>query len=392
MKINTLCILGTCSDAIKMAPVIQRLESDPRFHKQIAVLDQGHQGLQALCELFHIQPDYQWQIEAEPRDLARLNAKILLVLTELFAQYRPHYVLVLGDTVTAFSAALAAHYYHIPIGHIEAGLRTGDNELPWPQEIHRKLIGDMASAHFAPTFLARQNLLREGKTSDAIYVTGSTTMDALFEMLTHIRKNPDLQLQFKQQFGFLNPARRMILVSGPQYDLFGEKLKNVCQALLTIAQRFPDVNIVYSVGIGSQAQQFAHDYLANMENIILIDAMDYAAFVYLMQNSYVIITDSGGIQEEAPSLGKPVLLLRDKTERPEAIDAGTVILVGTDIEKIVFETTRLLKNQNHYQQMSQAISPYGDGKAASRIVDALAKHHIKHVVHQEKDLGLIPET
>jgi UDP-N-acetylglucosamine 2-epimerase (non-hydrolysing) len=395
MKINTLCIFGTCSELIKMAPIIQRLNQDSRFHNHIALIDQGHQGIGALFELFEINPDYQWHDLGDPNNTISFIANILTCLAELFSEFRPHYVLVAGGSITALSAAMAAYYGHIPIGHIEAGLRIGQNDdWQWPQEVNRKVIGDLANVHFAPTFLARQNLLREGVASDAIDVTGSATMDALFDMVMHIQQNAALQTQLSQQFSYLHASRRMILVAATQSDNLEHQLHPLCQALVRIAQAFPGVDIVYAVDLNANTRPILQADFAEINNIFLMSAMDYAAFVYLMQQSYLIITDSGGVQEEGPALGKPVLLLRDHTERSEAIESGTVVLVGTDPEKIVLETTRLLKNHSHYQQMSQSISPYGDGKAAVRIVEILAKHSLKQTNRQcqQHPEDMIPEV
>ena len=390
MKINTLCIFGTCPEAIKMVPVIKCLDLDPRFYNQVGVLEQQLDKMQSVLDLYNIRPDHRWNMMMVNQDVPRLTARILLILSDYFEKNRPDYVLVVGDTVTALAAALAAYYFHIPIGHIEAGLRSGDHYLPRSQEANRKLVGHLANVHFASTFSARHNLLREGIASDVIYVTGSTVMDALFDTLTHIRLHSDLQVQLREQFSYLSPLRKMILVTGPKCANGEQRLRNICEALRAIAQKFPEIDIVYPVD--PSAQPAVHAYLAEIKTVFLIDPTDYLAFVYLMQTCYLVITDSGGIQEEAPSLGKPVLLMREKTERPEALEAGTVILVGTEVDKIVFETTRLLKNPSHYQQMSQAVSPYGDGKAGSRIVETLAKHVMKHAAAKLGYIaGLIPE-
>jgi UDP-N-acetylglucosamine 2-epimerase (non-hydrolysing) len=390
MKINTLCIFGTCPEAIKMVPVIKCLNLDPRFYNQVGVLEQQLDKMQSVLDLYDIRPDHRWNMMMVNQDVSRLTARILLILSDYFEKNRPDYVLVVGDTVTALAAALAAYYFHIPIGHIEAGLRSGDHYLPRSQEANRKLVGHLANVHFASTFSARHNLLREGIASDVIYVTGSTVMDALFDTLTHIRLHSDLQVQLREQFSYLSPLRKMILVTGPKCANGEQRLRNICEALRAIAQKFPEIDIVYPVD--PSAQPAVHAYLAEIKTVFLIDPTDYLAFVYLMQTCYLVITDSGGIQEEAPSLGKPVLLMREKTERPEALEAGTVILVGNEVDKIVFETTRLLKNPSHYQQMSQAVSPYGDGKAGSRIVETLAKHVMKHAAAKLGYIaGLIPE-
>ena len=390
MKINTLCIFGTCPEAIKIVPVIKCLNLDPRFYNQVGVLEQQLDKMQSVLDLYDIRPDHRWNMMMVNQDVSRLTARILLILSDYFEKNRPDYVLVVGDTVTALAAALAAYYFHIPIGHIEAGLRSGDHYLPRSQEANRKLVGHLANVHFASTFSARHNLLREGIASDVIYVTGSTVMDALFDTLTHIRLHSDLQVQLREQFSYLSPLRKMILVTGPKCANGEQRLRNICEALRAIAQKFPEIDIVYPVD--PSAQPAVHAYLAEIKTVFLIDPTDYLAFVYLMQTCYLVITDSGGIQEEAPSLGKPVLLMREKTERPEALEAGTVILVGNEVDKIVFETTRLLKNPSHYQQMSQAVSPYGDGKAGSRIVETLAKHVMKHAAAKLGYIaGLIPE-
>ncbi|NDH66890.1 MAG: UDP-N-acetylglucosamine 2-epimerase (non-hydrolyzing), partial [Gammaproteobacteria bacterium] len=340
MKINTLCIFGTCPEAIKMVPVIKCLDLDPRFYNQVGVLEQQLDKMQSVLDLYNIRPDHRWNMMMVNQDVSRLTARILLILSDYFEKNRPDYVLVVGDTVTALAAALAAYYFHIPIGHIEAGLRSGDHYLPRSQEANRKLVGHLANVHFASTFSARHNLLREGIASDVIYVTGSTVMDALFDTLTHIRLHSDLQVQLREQFSYLSPLRKMILVTGPKCANGEQRLRNICEALRAIAQKFPEIDIVYPVD--PSAQPAVHAYLAEIKTVFLIDPTDYLAFVYLMQTCYLVITDSGGIQEEAPSLGKPVLLMREKTERPEALEAGTVILVGNEVDKIVFETTRLL--------------------------------------------------
>ncbi len=394
MKINTLCIFGTCPEAIKIAPVIKHLEYDPRFNNQICVIRHHVDMMQSIFDQFHITPDYDWDIMVANQDVARLTAKILLKLTEFFEQHRPDYVLVHGDTATTLTAAISAHYFHIPIVHIEAGLRTKDNDCSWSEEANRKLVGDVANVHLAPTFLARQNLLREGIASDAIYVTGSTVIDALFDTLSYIRQHASIHGQLRQRFSYLNPARKMILVTGQRRENFGQGLQDICQALREIAQRFPEVDIVYPVARDPNVHQPVHACLGDVKNIFLIEPTDYISFVHLMQTSYLVITDSGAIQEEAPSLDKPVLVMRTKTDRPEAVEAGTVKLVGTDVEQIVYETTRLLKNQSYYQQMSQAVNPYGDGKAASRIVEILVKHFTKNAVNNEKNayrvVSLVP--
>lgn len=392
MKINTLCVLGTCSEAIKMAPIIKCLKKDSRFHNQVAVFSQQPERMQSIFAHFQFQPDHHWPVMFGPEDRARYIAKVLLILTDFFAQHKPHYLLVLGDTITSVAAATAAYYYHIPIAHIEAGLRTGDSTITWPEEVNRKLIGDIASIHFSPTFSARQNLLREGIASDAIYVSGSTAMDALFDSVAYIRKNAAVQAQMHDCFSFLNPARKRILVTGPKTTYADGELENICQSLLMIAQNFPEIELVYLMDSDAKMQQKIQSYLVGIKNIFLVEAVDYLSFVYLMQSSYFVLTDSSSVQEQAPSLGKPVLLMREKTEYPEAIEAGTVALVGTETSKIVFEATRLLKNTRYYQQMSQAVSPYGDGKSATRIVETLAKQIKLQEKSKEGLKGIFSET
>lgn len=391
MKINTLCILGTCSEAIKMAPVIKRLKKDVRFHNQVAVFSSAQERMQSIFDLFDIQSDHIWDVKTEHQDKIQYIAHILLILKEYFADNKPQYLLVLGDTLTAVAAAVAAYYYHIPIAHIAAGLRTRDHDLTWPEEANRKLIGDLANIHFAPTFTARQNLLREGIASDAIYVVGSTAMDALFEMVTYIRKNATVQAKLQQYFPYLSPVRKMILVTGPNQTQSQPKLEVICQTLCLLSQKFPEIDLIYLMDSELHAQQSIHSYFAGIKTIFPIESVDYLSFVYLMQASYFVLTDSNAVQEQAPSLGKPVLLMRDKTEYLDAIEAGTVCLVGTESNKIVFEASRLLKNQSHYQHMSQAVSPYGDGKSAERIVDVLAKQAKLRMKAKKYSKGMVSE-
>ena len=387
MKINTLCILSTYTEAIKMAPVIKRLQKDARFDNQVALFSTQQERMQTLFDLFQIQTDHVWNLHIDQQDGVHYIAKILLILKEFFAQHRPQYVLVLGDTMTAVAVAIAAYYHHIPIGHIEAGLRAWTHSLPWPGEANRKLIGDLAHIHFSPTFIARQNLLREGIASESIYVSGSTAMDALFECVAYIRKNTAVQARLRQNFAYLNPARKMILVTGPQKITAEQALNPICEALMMLAQKFPEIDWVYLLPVDSPVVL----HFAGIKTIFTMAAVDYLTFVYLLQASYFVMTDSNCVQEQAPSLGKPVLLLRNETEYVEAIEAGTVCLVGTESKKIVFEASRLLRNHSHYQHMSQAVSPYGDGKAAERIVDSLAKQAKMRAKNKKSSKGLVSE-
>ena len=372
MRINTLCIFGTRPEAIKMAPIVKQLEADPRFNSKLCVTGQHQQMLDSVLNLFQISSDFNLHVMTENQDLSQLTAKILIGLAEVFKQYKPDIVLVHGDTTTTLAASISAYYHRIPIAHVEAGLRTGNINSPWPEEANRKLAGALASLHFAPTTGSRRNLLREGTAPEHIHVTGNTVIDALHNMSHKIDTQPDLNDQLARQFSFLTSTRKMILVTGHRRENFGQGFARICQALANIALRFPDVDIIYPVHLNPNVQQPVKSLLAGIKNIYLIDPVDYLPFVYLMKHAHLILTDSGGVQEEAPSLGKPVLVMREKTERPEALEAGTVTLVGTDIEKIVHQVTMLLTDNQLYQNMSQAINPYGDGKSAARIINIIA--------------------
>lgn len=373
MLFNTLCIFGTRPEAIKMAPIIKQLKANPRFNNKICITGQHQQMLDSVLDLFEITPDFNLHVMTENQDLSNLTAKILIGLSEVFKQYTPDLVLVHGDTTTTLAASIAAYYHQIPVAHVEAGLRTGNIYSPWPEEANRKLTGSLAALHFAPTESAQNNLLKEGSKQAHIYVTGNTVVDALYDMVNKIDTHAELAEPLAQQFVFLNPSRKVILVTGHRRENFGEGFERICQALAIIAQRFPDVDIVYPVHLNPCVQKPVNALLGGLDNIFLISPLDYQSFVYLMKSSYLILTDSGGIQEEAPSLGKPVLVMRDTTERPEAVEAGTIQLVGTNVDKIVNYTEQLLTNDAFYQRMSQIQNPYGDGKAAKRIVDIIAE-------------------
>lgn len=304
----------------------------------------------------------------ENQELSHLTSAILIKLTEVFKQSKPQLILVHGDTTTTFAASLSAYYHRIPIAHIEAGLRTNDLMAPWPEEANRKLTDALSSFYFAPTFQAKQNLLREGVGEEKIYVTGNTVIDSLYEVCDQLESDPLLRLQMKQYFPFLNADRKMILVTSHRRENFGEGFQRICRALVNIASLFPNVDIVYPVHLNPNVQEPVKESLSKVPNIYLIAPLDYLHFIYLMKTAHIILTDSGGVQEEAPSLGKPVLVMRDKTERPEAVEAGTVKLVGSDVNKIVDNVKQLLMNDKMYQSMSCAINPYGDGKAATRIL------------------------
>ncbi|WP_081778065.1 non-hydrolyzing UDP-N-acetylglucosamine 2-epimerase [Legionella lansingensis] len=373
MTIHTLCVFGTRPEAIKMAPLIKQLEINQNICSKVCVTGQHQQMLQSVLDQFEIVPDFNLQVMTTNQDLSDLTAKILLRLAEVFKQYKPNLVLVHGDTTTTLAASLSAYYHHIPVAHVEAGLRTGDLNSPWPEEANRKLVSALAVAHFAPTERSRSNLIQEGIASETIHVVGNTVIDALQEMVAKIESQPKFAYELKQKFPFLRDERKLLLVTGHRRENFGKGFERICQALAKIARLFPEVDVVYPVHLNPRVQQPVKSLLENIDNIYLIEPVDYPLFVYLMKSAYLILTDSGGIQEEAPSLGKPILVMRDVTERPEAIEAGTVKLVGTDVEKIVINVKELLTDTKLYQQMSHAQNPYGDGQASARIVQIISQ-------------------
>lgn len=382
--VTVLSIFGTRPEVIKMAPVVKQLAHHGSFVSQVCVTGQHQEMLKPFLDLFAIEPDYCLDVMQSGQTLAALTAKILQGLDEIFQHKKPDIVLVHGDTTTTFAASLAAFYHHIPVAHVEAGLRTRNIFLPFPEEANRHLTGVLAQFHFAPTSASRDHLLREGVPAEQIYVTGNTVIDALFDVLKQFEGNPLLAAQMAKQFSYLNPARRFILVTGHRRESFGEGFQRICNALADIATKFPEVDIVYPVHLNPAVQKPVKSLLNKQSNIYLIDPVTYLPFVYLMRHAFIILTDSGGIQEEAPSLGKPVLVMRDKTERPEAVEAGTVRLVGTNPTTIVAEVRRLIEDQGHYQTMSQALNPYGDGEAAKRIVYFLSKY-FRLISYNQKD-------
>lgn len=369
---KVLSVYGTRPEAIKMAPVVAALGRDARFSARVCVTGQHRQMLDQANRLFGIVPDHDLDIMAPGQPLHAIMSAILSGLTDVLAQERPDIVLVHGDTSTTLAATLAAYYARVPVGHVEAGLRTGNLYAPWPEEGNRKLVGALARLHFAPTDTARAALAREGVAPEAITVTGNTVIDALFDVRDTIRTKPDLRDGFARDFAFLDPARRMILVTGHRRESFGGGFDRICAALARLADDFPGTDIVYPVHLNPQVQQPVNRMLGGRGNIHLIAPLDYLPFVYLMDRAEIILTDSGGVQEEAPSLGKPVLVMRATTERPEAVAAGTVKLVATDTDRIVTEAGRLLRDASAYEAMSRAHNPYGDGKAAARILETLA--------------------
>ena len=373
MSLKTLCVFGTRPEAIKMAPIIKRLGAHQLFCNKICVTGQHQSMLNSVLDLFEIVPDFNLDVMTPNQDLSHLTAKILIGLVNVFKQYQPQLVLVHGDTTTTLAASLSAYYHHIPVAHVEAGLRTGDINSPWPEEANRKLAGALAAVHFAPTALSRTNLLQEGVASEAIFVTGNTVIDALFDMNNKLEEQPELCRQLHENFPFLNQHRKIILVTGHRRESFGQGFGRICEALVQISELFPQVDIVYPVNLNPNVQQRVNPLLKDIKNIHLIPPVDYLPFIYLMKTAYLILTDSGGIQEEAAALGKPVLVMRENTERPEALDAGTAKLVGTDVEKIVKTVSELLTNSELYQQMSHAKNPYGDGMASRHIIQIISQ-------------------
>jgi UDP-N-acetylglucosamine 2-epimerase (non-hydrolysing) len=355
-----------------MAPVVKRLQAKEGLESLVCVTAQHREMLDQVLSLFKITPDFDLDIMKKQQGLTDITCAVLNGLCEILTQVKPDIVLVHGDTTTTFAASLAAYYQQIPVGHVEAGLRTGNIYSPWPEEMNRRLTGSITTLHFAPTAQAKQNLLAENISEASIEVTGNTVVDALFDAVSLLDADEGQSSQLKSQFPFLNENKKLILVTGHRRENFGEGFENICRAINQIAQR-DDVQIVYPVHLNPNVQGPVKQYLGDNPNIELIAPQDYLPFVYLMRQSYLILTDSGGIQEEAPSLGKPVLVMRDTTERPEAVEAGTVKLVGTNYEAIVNETVKLLDNKDEYEAMSSRYNPYGDGKSAQRIADTIVK-------------------
>lgn len=372
--IKVLSVFGTRPEAIKMAPVVKRLEATPGFASRVCVTAQHRHMLDQALRLFAITPAYDLNIMKPEQDLFDVTCNVLQGLKGVLREERPDIVLVHGDTTTTMAAAIAAYYSRIPVGHVESGLRTGNKFAPFPEEINRTVTGVLTDLHFAPTEAARNNLLREGVGDKDIFVTGNTVVDALLSVAERIRGEAALRERITRDFSFLDPGKRLILVTGHRRENFGAGFESICRALVEIAETREDVEILYPVHLNPNVREPVNRILASvgMRNIHLIEPVDYLPFVYLMDRSTLIVTDSGGVQEEAPSLGKPVLVMRDITERPEAIAAGTVRLVGTDRARIVGETVRLLDDPAEYGRMSRASNPYGDGHAAGRIVDILA--------------------
>ncbi|EKO3468250.1 UDP-N-acetylglucosamine 2-epimerase (non-hydrolyzing) [Vibrio fluvialis] len=370
---KVLTVFGTRPEAIKMAPLVHALSTDERFESRVCVTAQHREMLDQVLELFEITPDYDLNIMKAGQTLNDVTAKILLELKPVLQEFRPDVVLVHGDTATTFAASLAAYYEQIAVGHVEAGLRTGNIYSPWPEEANRKLTGALASYHFAPTFTSKENLLRENIDESKIYVTGNTVIDALLTIKDKIATDNDLNSTLAAQFPFLDENKKLILVTGHRRESFGVGFERICESLAITAKKHPDVQIVYPMHLNPNVREPIYRILSGIENIVLIEPQQYLPFIYLMDRSNIMLTDSGGIQEEAPSLGKPVLVMRDTTERPEAVEAGTVKLVGTNVQHIIRELDILLTDEAEYKAMSVAHNPYGDGQACQRILEELAK-------------------
>jgi len=368
-----LCVFGTRPEAIKMAPLVKALEADSRFTSKVCVTAQHREMLDQVLELFEITPDYDLDLMKHKQTLNQVTSGILINIKPILEDFKPDIVLVHGDTATTFATSLAAYYEQIAVGHVEAGLRTGNIYSPWPEEANRKLTGAITTYHFAPTEASQNNLLKEGYSQDAISVTGNTVIDALLMVREKIKNSAELSASFTEKFSFLGQDKKLVLVTGHRRENFGQGFENICAALAQVASEHPNVNILYPVHLNPNVQEPVNRLLKGLDNVFLIEPQQYLEFVYLMDKADILLTDSGGIQEEAPSLGKPVLVMRDTTERPEALDAGTVKLVGTNKELIVSNINTLLSNEAEYNKMSYAHNPYGDGKACSRILDTLAK-------------------
>ncbi len=374
MAIKVLSIFGTRPEAIKMAPLVKALNAAEGIDAKVCVTAQHREMLDQVLELFEIVPDYDLNIMKPGQSLYDVTTNILLGLKPILEEFKPDLVLVHGDTSTTLSASLAAFYQQIPVGHVEAGLRTGNLSSPWPEEGNRKLTGAIAKLHFAPTQTSQQNLLNEAVSADDIVITGNTVIDALLQVVDKVKTDTALIATLKAKFPELDETKKLILVTGHRRESFGGGFERICEALVEIATAHPDTQILYPMHLNPNVREPVNRILKNVDNVHLIEPQDYLPFVYLMNQAHIIVTDSGGVQEEAPSLGKPVLVMRDTTERPEAVEAGTVKLVGTDKARIVSEVNNLLTNAQEYQSMSRAHNPYGDGKACERIVAKIKQH------------------
>ncbi len=368
---KVLTVFGTRPEAIKMAPLAIKLAQQEGIDARVCVTAQHREMLDQVLGLFEIKPEYDLNIMKPGQDLTDVTTNILQGIKPILAEFKPDVVLVHGDTATTFATSLASYYQQIPVGHVEAGLRTGNIYSPWPEEANRKLTGAITTFHFAPTETSQQNLLNEAVAPENITVTGNTVIDALLDVSAKLKNDTALNSEMEERFSFLNKDKKLILVTGHRRESFGGGFERICKALAYTAEQHPSCQIVYPVHLNPNVQEPVNRLLKGVPNITLIEPQDYLPFVYLMNQAHIILTDSGGIQEEAPSLGKPVLVMRDTTERPEAVSAGTVKLVGTDVDKITTSLNRLLTDEKAYEEMSFAHNPYGDGKACERIIEVL---------------------
>lgn len=378
---KVMLVFGTRPEAIKMCPLVKEFQKHPiEFKTIVCVTGQHREMLDQVLQIFEIQPDYDLNIMKQGQDLYDVTARVLLGMRDVLKEVQPDVVLVHGDTTTSTSAALAAFYQQIPVGHVEAGLRTHNIYSPWPEEMNRQITGRIATYHFSPTPLSKQNLLTEGVREEMITVTGNTVIDALYMVVDQIKRNKQLDIELAnllKRSGYdiarLSTGKKMVLITGHRRENFGEGFISMCTAIKDLTQKYPDVDFVYPMHLNPNVRKPIHEAfgenLTNLGNMFFIEPLQYLEFVYLMEKSTIVLTDSGGIQEEAPGLGKPVLVMRDTTERPEALSAGTVKLVGTDYNKIVDEVSLLLNDKDQYEKMSKAVNPYGDGKACERIVN-----------------------
>lgn len=375
-----MLVFGTRPEAIKMAPLVKEFQKYPdKFQTIVCVTGQHREMLDQVLHIFEIRPDYDLNIMKQGQDLYDVTACVLIGMRDVLKEAQPDVVLVHGDTTTSTAAALAAFYQQIPVGHVEAGLRTHNIYSPWPEEMNRQITGRIATFHFSPTPLSRKNLLAEGVKEEQITVTGNTVIDALYMVVDKIKKDMELDCELEgilRHSGYdvqrLAQGKKMVLITGHRRENFGDGFISMCRAIQALTLKYPDVDFVYPMHLNPNVRKPIHQVfgedLAHLGNMFFIEPLEYLSFVYLMEKSFLVLTDSGGIQEEAPGLGKPVLVMRDTTERPEALDAGTVKLVGTDYDRIVSEVSALLEDVEYYDKMSKAVNPYGDGKACERIV------------------------
>ena len=385
MHKKVMLVFGTRPEAIKMAPLVKEFQKYPdKFKTIVCVTGQHREMLDQVLHIFEIVPDYDLNIMKQGQDLYDVTSRVLVGMRDVLKEVKPDIVLVHGDTTTSTAAALAAFYQQIPVGHVEAGLRTHNIYSPWPEEMNRQITGRIATFHFAPTPLSKQNLLMENVREEQITVTGNTVIDALYMVVDKIRRDKALDEELEnvlKKAGYdvnrLTGGKKLVLITGHRRENFGEGFISMCKAVQSLTQKYPDVDFVYPMHLNPNVRKPIHEVfgedLSNLGNMFFIEPLEYLSFVYLMEKSTIVLTDSGGIQEEAPGLGKPVLVMRDTTERPEALEAGTVKLVGTDYDKIVNEVSALLENREYYERMSKAVNPYGDGKACERIVTVLSE-------------------